>query len=87
MLIKRYSTLTISLHFYWFVFLVESVSQFRFDKDGIDGMDTKCAETVQYECPIVFSPLCHREVKYQRKEIMKRLKLEFTTNYKKNYEY
>jgi len=60
---------------------VESVSQFRFDKDGIE--DTRCAETVQYECPIVFLPLCHREVKYQRKEIMKRLKLEFTASHKK----
>lgn len=56
-------------------FSVESVSQFRFDAD--DAKDTKCIETVQYECPIAFSPLCYREVMYQREEIMKRLKLEF----------
>lgn len=44
----------------------------------MDGTkDTKCIETVQYECPIAFSLLCYREVMYQRKEIMKRLKWEF----------
>ncbi|EZA62908.1 hypothetical protein DMN91_003188 [Ooceraea biroi] len=60
---------------------LESVSQFRFDEDGT--VDTKCIETVQYECPIAFSPLCHREVMYQRREIMKRLKLKFTESHNK----
>lgn len=55
---------------------MESISQFRFDRDG--ATDTKCIETVQYECPIAFSPLCYREVMYQREEIMKRLKLKFS---------
>ncbi|KAG7213536.1 hypothetical protein KM043_002796 [Ampulex compressa] len=50
---------------------LESISQFRFDRDG--AKDTKCIETVQYECPIAFSSLCHKEVVYQRHEIMKRL--------------
>lgn len=54
---------------------LESVSQLRFDKDG--EKDTRYIETVQYECPIAFSPLCYREVMYQRKEIMTGLKLEF----------
>ncbi|EFN80057.1 uncharacterized protein LOC105187157 [Harpegnathos saltator] len=54
---------------------LESISQFRFDVDGTK--DTKCIETVQYECPIAFSSLCYKEVVYQREEIMKRLKLEF----------
>ncbi|XP_015431750.1 PREDICTED: uncharacterized protein LOC107188039 [Dufourea novaeangliae] len=61
---------------------LESISQFRFDRDGIN--DTKCMETVQYECPIVFSELCFREVMYQREEIMKRLKLEFSLAKVKN---
>ncbi|XP_012231831.1 uncharacterized protein [Linepithema humile] len=56
-----------------------SISQFRFELDGVK--DTKCMETVQYECPIVFSPLCYREVMYQRQEIMKRLKSEFTIDH------
>lgn len=55
---------------------VESISQFRFDREGTN--DTKCIETVQYECPITFSTLCYKEVMYQREEIMKRLKLEFS---------
>ncbi|XP_033332123.1 uncharacterized protein LOC117223748 [Megalopta genalis] len=55
---------------------LESISQFRFDRDGAN--DTKCIETVQYECPIVFSELCYREVMYQREEIIKRLKAEFS---------
>ncbi|XP_032665622.1 uncharacterized protein LOC116841604 [Odontomachus brunneus] len=54
---------------------LESVSKFRFDVDG--EKDTKCIETVQYECPIALSFLCYMEVMYQRKEIMKRLKWEF----------
>ncbi|CAK9795399.1 hypothetical protein ANTQUA_LOCUS330 [Anthophora quadrimaculata] len=60
----------------------ESISQFRFDRDGAN--DTKCIETVQYECPIVFSPLCYREVMYQREEIMEGLKLQFSTAKIKN---
>ncbi|KAF3424999.1 hypothetical protein E2986_08709 [Frieseomelitta varia] len=55
---------------------VESISQFRFDRDG--ATDTKCIETVQYECPIAFSLLCYKEVMYQRTEIMERLKLKFS---------
>ncbi|XP_076173687.1 uncharacterized protein LOC143149841 isoform X5 [Ptiloglossa arizonensis] len=55
---------------------LESISQFRFDREGTN--DTKCIETVQYECPITFSTLCYKEVMYQREEIMKRLKLEFS---------
>lgn len=61
--------------FFFNFYCLESVSQFRFDADGVE--DTKCIETVQYECPIAFSPLCRREVMYQREEILKRLKLEF----------
>lgn len=57
---------------------VESISQFRFDRDGI--VDTKCIETIQYECPILFSPLCYKEIMYQREEIIKRLKLRFSEN-------
>ncbi|XP_017878179.1 uncharacterized protein LOC108623849 [Ceratina calcarata] len=56
---------------------LESISQFRFDRDGIE--DTKYIETVQYECPIAFSPLCYREVMYQREEIAKRLKKRFSS--------
>ncbi|XP_076659337.1 uncharacterized protein LOC143362786 [Halictus rubicundus] len=55
---------------------LESISQFRVDRDGAN--DIKCIETVQYECPIIFSELCYREVMYQREEIMKRLQLEFS---------
>ncbi|OAD56206.1 hypothetical protein WN48_03692, partial [Eufriesea mexicana] len=55
---------------------LESISQFRFDVDG--ATDTKCIETVQYECPIVFSLLCYKEVMYQREEIMKGLKSKFS---------
>lgn len=54
---------------------LETVSQFRFDKD--EEKNTKYLETVQYECPIAFSPLCYREVMYQREEIMKGIKREF----------
>ncbi|XP_076239459.1 uncharacterized protein LOC143182382 [Calliopsis andreniformis] len=61
---------------------LESISQFRFDRDGTN--DTRCIETVQYECPIAFSMLCYREVMYQREEIMKRLKLEFEVAKVKN---
>ncbi|XP_078033274.1 uncharacterized protein LOC144468029 [Augochlora pura] len=57
---------------------LESISQFRFDRDGAN--DTKCIETVQYECPIVFSELCYREVMYQREEIIKRLKAVFSVD-------
>ncbi|KYN43530.1 hypothetical protein ALC56_01791 [Trachymyrmex septentrionalis] len=57
---------------------LESISQFRFEVHGVE--DTRCIETVQYECPIAFSPLCHREVMYQREEILKRLKSEFAVN-------
>ncbi|XP_018394580.1 PREDICTED: uncharacterized protein LOC108773318 [Cyphomyrmex costatus] len=57
---------------------LESISQFRYEVDGTE--DTRCIETVQYECPIVFSLLCHKEVMYQRKEILKRLKSEFAIN-------
>jgi len=59
---------------------LESVSQFRFDADGAD---TRCTETVEYECPITFSPLCRREVMYQREEIMRRLKSEFAVGNRK----
>ncbi|XP_066583461.1 uncharacterized protein [Prorops nasuta] len=62
--------------FYSGLSCLDSVSQFRFDKDGVS--DTKCIETVQYECPIAFSFLCYKEIMYQRKEIMNRLKLEFS---------
>ncbi|XP_020283358.1 uncharacterized protein LOC109854561 [Pseudomyrmex gracilis] len=58
-------------------YCLESVSQFRFDVDAMK--DTKCIETVQYECPVAFSILCYKEVMYQREEIMKRLKSEFAT--------
>ncbi|XP_034187343.2 uncharacterized protein LOC117607583 [Osmia lignaria lignaria] len=61
---------------------LESISQFRFDRDGSN--DTKCMETVQYECPIAFSTLCYKEVMYQREEIMKRLEQQFSTNKIKN---
>ncbi|XP_033231126.1 uncharacterized protein LOC117182180 [Belonocnema kinseyi] len=49
---------------------VDSVSQFKFH--GI-GDDTKCLENVQYECPVLFTLLCYKEVMYQREEIMKNL--------------
>ncbi|XP_043273501.1 uncharacterized protein [Venturia canescens] len=54
---------------------VDSLSEFRFNSMG---KDTKCQEIVQYECPIIFSMLCHKEVMFQRREIMKRLEQHFT---------
>lgn len=62
---------------------LNSVSQFRFDRDGQN--DTKCIETVQYECPLAFSLFCYKEVMYQREEIMRRLKQQFdVTKIQKN---
>lgn len=61
---------------------LNTVSQFRFERDGPN--DTKCIETVQYECPLAFSMLCYKEVMYQREEIMKRLKLQFSVANSRN---
>ncbi|XP_046409684.1 uncharacterized protein LOC124296786 [Neodiprion virginianus] len=55
---------------------LDSISEFKFLRDG---QNTKCVETVQYECPIALSILCRKEVMYQRHEIMKNLKLHFAT--------
>ncbi|XP_012283766.1 uncharacterized protein LOC105701530 [Orussus abietinus] len=54
---------------------LDSTSQFKFS--GSKG-ETKCLETVKYECPMALSNLCDREVRYQRQEIMKNLKAHFT---------
>jgi len=53
---------------------VDSLSEFRFHRIG---KDTKCVESVQYECPLAFAFLCHKEVIYQRQKIMKGLEQHF----------
>lgn len=57
------------------MFCVKSTSEFRFEKHGDD---TKCTETVQYQCPVLFNSLCSKEVEQQRRDIMKRLKISFS---------
>ncbi|XP_048512650.1 uncharacterized protein LOC105683535 [Athalia rosae] len=54
---------------------LDSVSEFKFSGEG---KNTKCIETVQYECPIIFSALCRKEVMYQRQEIMRNLQSHFS---------
>lgn len=56
-------------------FPVNSVSVFRFYSIG---KDTKCIETVEYECPLAFTKFCHVEVMFQRNEIMKNLQTHFS---------
>lgn len=68
-----YLKFQIQIYFY-FLLSVNSISEFKFQ--GI-GNDTKCLEIVEYECPILFSSLCYKEVMYQRQEIMKNLQLHF----------
>lgn len=53
---------------------VNSVSQFKFQALG---NDTKCLEIVEYECPLLFSSFCYKEVMYQREAIMKNLQTHF----------
>ncbi|OXU30090.1 hypothetical protein TSAR_004179 [Trichomalopsis sarcophagae] len=53
---------------------LESNSEFIFEPKG---QDTKCIEKIDYECPLVFSSICRREVMYQRQEIMKNLQTYF----------
>lgn len=63
-------------NYHYLLFIaVNSVSEFRF---STEGADTKCVEHVEYECPIAFSSFCHKEVMYQREEIMKGLKRHFS---------
>ncbi|XP_015118234.1 uncharacterized protein LOC107041935 [Diachasma alloeum] len=54
---------------------VNSISEFTFLQSEDD---TKCVETIQYECPLAFSQFCYREVAYQRNEIMTRLTRHFS---------
>lgn len=56
-------------------FSVNSVSEFTFSEAG---EDTKCVETITYECPWAFSQFCYKEVSYQRNEIMTRLTRHFS---------
>ncbi|XP_011500016.1 PREDICTED: uncharacterized protein LOC105363910 [Ceratosolen solmsi marchali] len=51
-------------------------SEFIFESHG---EDTNYIEKLQYECPLLFSKLCHNEVMYQRQEIMKNLQTHFST--------
>ncbi|XP_015589427.1 uncharacterized protein LOC107265016 [Cephus cinctus] len=60
--------------FFYGICCLNSVSEFKFIDEG---RDTKCTETVQYQCPILYSTLCYKEVMYQREEIMKNLKSHF----------
>uniref|UniRef100_A0A1B6IVS3 Uncharacterized protein n=2 Tax=Homalodisca liturata TaxID=320908 RepID=A0A1B6IVS3_9HEMI len=53
---------------------VDSVSSFTFEQQGDS---TLCIEDVTYECPVIFSKFCEKEVWYQRREIMKNLQSAF----------
>ncbi|XP_031631761.1 uncharacterized protein LOC116346011 [Contarinia nasturtii] len=41
------------------------------------GSDTYVVETVNYQCPPFFGPVCRREVEFQRKAIMQNLSVHF----------
>ncbi|CAD6236430.1 GSCOCG00008178001-RA-CDS [Cotesia congregata] len=49
-------------------------SSFKFLKDGTS---TRGIESIDYECPMIFSSFCHNEVMYQRNEIMNGLQSHF----------
>lgn len=62
-----------------YFFLVDSNSEFKFTENkGAPG--TMCEESVYYQCPVMLSPFCRREVTYQRNAIMHNLKKKFTSS-------
>jgi len=42
------------------------------------GKDTKCIEKIDYECPLLFSSFCRKEVMFQRQQIIKNLQSHFS---------
>ncbi|XP_014216910.1 uncharacterized protein LOC106645534 [Copidosoma floridanum] len=55
---------------------LNSYSEFIFVPEG---KSTKCIEKIDYECPLIFSSICRKEVTFQRQEIMKNLQSHFST--------
>lgn len=55
--------------------VVNSVSEFTFEQNKDS---TLCTEDVTYECPMIFSKFCEKEVWYQRHIIMENLQAEFS---------
>uniref|UniRef100_A0A069DNY1 Uncharacterized protein n=1 Tax=Panstrongylus megistus TaxID=65343 RepID=A0A069DNY1_9HEMI len=51
-----------------------SSSKFTFKEDLTNSRNTYCQEIVAFECPRIFSYICHNEVLYQRKHIFRNLK-------------
>ncbi|KAL7300469.1 hypothetical protein TKK_0006820 [Trichogramma kaykai] len=52
-------------------------AEFFFERSG--DHDTRCIETIHYQCPLGFIGMCEGEVKAQRKLIMGNLRQHFST--------
>ncbi|CAO1407568.1 unnamed protein product [Diamesa tonsa] len=60
------------------VYCVKSTGSFLFTE--INGKDTLCTETVNYQCPPFVGSFCRKEVEFQRKRIMFNLNHHFSKN-------
>ncbi|XP_019864799.1 uncharacterized protein LOC109594077 [Aethina tumida] len=77
--LKHQNYLVHSIHSTCFLsglFCLDSESNFKFSKN-YSTPGTLCEEEITYECPVILSSFCKREVEYQRNAIMKNLKRKF----------